>query len=249
MTATSKAEPSIEELISMLKRTGLPTVVVEGQDDMIVYRKLEAQLDNIGISILPVGGRLNVLEIFLRRNELPASVRLAFIADQDTWVNTGVPPDYAHPLLILTSGYSIENDIFTDGNLINLLTPQENTKFLAELQEFIEWYSLALHRHLSDAAHPIARHPEQVLDPAQRPNLLALKNGEHYPETLRQLIANDYAKLLRGKSLLALLVRNTNYKGRHPRHTDKAFMEMVAIRPGPSLQRVAQEVEAAFANV
>jgi hypothetical protein len=39
----------------------------------------------------------------------------------------------------------------------------------------------------------------------------------------------------------------TSWKS-YPRHTDKAFMEMVAIRPGPSLQRVTQEVKSAFAN-
>src|SRR5579863_8723513 len=134
--ANSRAEPSVEEIIALLKQTSLPTIVVEGADDMIVFRRFEDRLSHLGVSVLPVGGRLNVLNIFTRRGEIPAYVKLAFIADQDTWVYTGVPKEYQHANLILTSGYSIENDVFVDGNLVSLLSRKEFGRFLAELQQF-----------------------------------------------------------------------------------------------------------------
>lgn len=242
MTMNTKAEPDVDEIIATLQRTGLPTILVEGADDMIVYRRLEERLGYLGASVLPAGGRLKVLEIFRRRMEIPAKVKLAFVVDQDIWVNTGIPADYQHPHLIFTSGYSIENDVFVDGNLIDLLSSQESSRFRVELSEFVKWYSLALRRHLSDPTKPIALHPDHVLDPARRAALIAMPVGEQYPETLRVQIQADFQRLLRGKSLMALLVRNTNYKGRQPRHSEKALLEMVAVRPGALLNRVSNSV-------
>lgn len=246
MNSTSNVVPSVDEIISTLQRTSLPTIVVEGTDDMIVYRRLEDRLNSLGVSVFPAGGRINVLEIFRRKSEISARVKLAFIADQDTWINTGVPNDYQHPHLVLTHGYSIENDVFIDGNLISLLNDQEFAKFSRDLQLFVEWYSLALTRHLNGSDQKISLHPDQVLDPAKHPVLKALFEGEQYPEVTRQQVFANYQRLLRGKSLFALLLRHTNYKGRQVRHTDKALMELVAARPGPLLQLVSDRVAAAF---
>lgn len=40
-TLTTKAQPTVDELVALLKRTALPTVICEGSDDLIVYRRLE----------------------------------------------------------------------------------------------------------------------------------------------------------------------------------------------------------------
>ncbi|WP_097065693.1 hypothetical protein [Nitrosovibrio sp. Nv4] len=248
MYSPAKVELDVEEIIALLKKTSLPTVIVEGSDDMIVYRRFEIRLAHLGISIFPVCGRKKVLDIFLRKSEIPADVKLVFVADQDTWVNTGVPAQYQSSQMVLTTGYSIENDVFMDGNLVSLLKGQEVAKFSSELESFVEWYSLALSRHLNGSNHLISLHPDHVLNPVQRPALLALCAGEQYPDALRQQMLVDYQRLLRGKSLIALLVRNTNYKGRQPHHSDRALLEMVAVRPGPLLQLVSSQVEAAITN-
>lgn len=234
--SSEKADLTVEEIVSLLKRSSLPTIVVEGADDMIVYRRFEERMSNLGVSVLPVGGRQKVLEVFSRRGEIPSGLRIAFVADKDTWINTGVPYEFRATSLVLTSGYSIENDVFIDGRLMDLLSPEENRRFAVDLENFLDWYSLALARHLADSTYAIALHPDQVLDPAKRDELLALNDGEHYPSTLRQKIAANYGSLLRGKSLLALLMRNISYKGRKPRHTDKALLELVAIHPGELLE-------------
>lgn len=246
MAGSSKnnsVQPSVEEIIALLKKSSLPTVVCEGSDDLIVYRRLEDRLLHIGVSVLPAGGRLNVLKIFERRNELPKSMKIAFIADRDTWVNTGIPEDYVSPELIFTDGYSIENDVFCDGGLGSLLVGAETARFQGELEEFVEWYALALTRHLADPSAPITLHPEHVLDQKLRPQLLALKAGEVYPQGLESDLLGDYMRLLRGKSLLALLIRNTNSRAGQPKHTDRALIEMVAARPGARLMRTAEVVE------
>lgn len=245
---TTKSQPTVDELVALLKRTSLPTVVCEGSDDLIVYRRLEERLSHIGVSVLPAGGRQNVLQIFDRRSEIPGSVRLAFIADQDTWINAAVPAAYVAPLLCLTSGYSIENDVIADGRLEELLVGAEVATYRAQLSDFLDWYALALSRHLADPSDPIAHHPEYVLNPAERPSLMALRLGESYPTALRASLATQYGMLVRGKSLLSLLIRNTNTRPGLPRHTDMALIEIVAARPGELLSKITRAVEAALTS-
>ena len=38
---------SVDELVSLLKKTNLPTIVVEGSDDIIIFRHLEDRLSKI----------------------------------------------------------------------------------------------------------------------------------------------------------------------------------------------------------
>lgn len=236
-------EITVDEVIGLLKRTSLPTLVVEGSDDMIVYRRFEDSLAHIGVSVLPVGGRKKVLEVFNRRAEIPKSVRTMFIADQDTWVNVGIPAAYADQSLLFTDGYSIENDVYRDGELWKLLQPNEQCAFATALDSFIEWYALAVSRHLLGTAQQISLHPDHVLNPIHRPALLALEPAETYPSALKNQIRGDHGRLLRGKSLLALLLRHTNARGRGVRHSDSGLFEMVAVRPGALLTRLRQQVE------
>lgn len=241
--ARASNDLSVNEIIETLKRTSLPTVVVEGSDDIVVHRRLEDRLAHLGVSVLPVGGRDKVISAFDRKGELPAGAKVVFVADQDAWVYSNVPPAYAHPSIVFTTGYSIENDVFVDGNLDSMLAAQDERTFRQDLATFLDWYALALARHLADCRNPIALHPEQVLDPTQLPTLLALLPGETFPTAMRDRIHHEYARLLRGKSLMGLFLRTANRRPGQPRHTSTGLMEMVAVRPGPNLQRITQFVE------
>ena len=248
MAKASRAntQPSVEELVALLKKTALPTVVCEGSDDLIIYRRLEDRLAHLGVSILPAGGRRNVLQVFERRKELPANVQVAFLADLDTWVNVGVPQPYITSSLIFTDGYSIENDVYCDGNFECLLTGPEVALYQADLDDFVHWYALALKRHLADPTKPIKTHPKQVLDPAQRAALLAMELDEVYPQDIKIKLLANYNRLVRGKSLLGLLLKNTNSRPGQPFHTDRSLLEMVAARPGPKMARLSSAIEAIF---
>lgn len=243
-----KVDVSVEELVALLKKTSLPTIIVEGSDDMIVFRRFEEALAHFDVSVLAAGGRNKVLEIFNRRSELPPTNKVVFIADQDTWIHAGIPPAYHSTNLIFTDGYSLENDIYRDGELWRILQGTDLTAFEAELSSFIEWYALALSRHLIDPEASISLHPEHVLNQTTRTALMTLAPGEIYPTPLMQAIEKDYARLLRGKSLMALLIRHTNKKQRGVRHNDGALIEAIAIRPGPLLSGLRQRVEQCFAT-
>jgi hypothetical protein len=245
-TARTPNEVTVDEVIALLKKTSLPTLIVEGSDDMIVYRRFEDNLVHAEVSVLPVGGRLKVLEVFNRRHEIPLSVKMIFIADKDTWINTGIPPEFQDSTLVFTDGYSIENDVYRDGELWKLLRMDDRTRYEEEINSFIEWYALALTRHLADSTFPIALHHDQVLNPIQRPALLALKPAEVYPNALKQEIFDDYGRMLRGKSLLSLFIKHTNAKGRGARHTDSGLFEIVAVNPGVLLKDLLKRVEHGF---
>lgn len=226
---------SVAEYVEILKRSSLPTIVVEGVDDIVVYRYFEDRLSAWGVSLMPVGGRGAAIDIFKRREEL-SHLALAFVVDRDSFVHTGVPDDLNSEILIFTDGYSIENDVFRDGELFGLLRADERDGFLQELTQFLEWYALAMSRRLSGMDCPIATHPDRVF--AEYESLTALGADEEYPQQLLSLIREDYQKVLRGKSLMPLLVRKTNYKGRVPRHNSHAMLEMVAARPGALLNGI-----------
>ncbi len=99
-------------LIATIKRSALPTIFVESKDDAIIYRGFESFLGIGKIDFIQCGGRNTVLKIYERRNEL-SSKKIKFIADRDMWVFTSVPAEYLE--VIFTQGYSIENDLYTDG--------------------------------------------------------------------------------------------------------------------------------------
>ena len=115
---------TVDELVSTLRRSKLPTVVVEGRNDMQILRWMEDLLKTHEIDILGVGGRPNLLAIYDRKSEFE-HLPIAFIADRDKELFTQLPEGYED--IIWTQGYSIENDLYAgaEPSLENLMDPQE----------------------------------------------------------------------------------------------------------------------------
>jgi hypothetical protein len=244
--AGDAGELSVDEIIATLSKTSLRTIVVEGNDDVVAYRGFERALEDLAVSVFPVGGREKVLSVFQRRNEIKNTEKILFVADKDTWVYSAVPAEYVAVRLKFTDGYSIENDTFSDVAPLNLMSAAERTQFGSHVFDFVEWYALALQRMLDGGGEPISLHPSQVLDAAVRPALLALKPDEPYPAELRNQIQGDYGRLLRGKSLMALVMLILNRPGRAARHTCLSLMEGVGARPGPLIQAMIDWARASF---
>lgn len=249
MSRNQVALPSVDELISLLKKTNLPTLIVEGKDDLIIYKRLENQFYQEDLSVLPVGGRKNVLRIFERINELPSHCKVMFIADKDNWVVTGIPEDYHSDRLFFTTGYSIENDVFQDTNVDAFMSDIEKQRFESELERFLTWYALALNRNIDEGDEAIKNHPNHILDDQEEfERLTHLEDGEAFPQNRFETLCADYKNLLRGKSLMQLAMRQLAYNGRPARHTDKSFIEHAAIKPGPLITRIIGHVEVALAR-
>jgi hypothetical protein len=225
-----KVQPTLTEFLATLSRSSLPSVIVEGSDDIIVYRRLETIYSDLNVSVFPVGGRDNLILAFENIQEDERSCGRVFIADKDTWVISGVPDKYNVKNFLTTDGYSIENDLMRDGKWTALLTSSEKMKFEDELSLFVYWYSLALKRHLDGDGEVITHHPDNVF--TNYSNLTTLREGEVFPDALKDFIAQNSFRMVRGKSLVALLMRQLSYSGRSVKHHHKSLMEVAAAMPG-----------------
>lgn len=247
MPKSGKVAVTADEIIASLSRSTLPTVIVEGGDDMIVFRKLEEVLERFAVDVLAAEGRNTLLELFDRRGEIRKSEATVFVADKDKWVYASIPAQYVAEELVFTDGYSIENDVFRDGNLFGYMDAAERASFGQELPKVIDCYALGLSRILDNREGKIAIHPNEILEDAtQCVHLMRLAHGEEYPSQLRDQIFGNFAKLLRGKTLMGLLMRQLSRAGRVPRHNGQAFLEIVGTNRGPLLNRLFQQVEHVF---
>lgn len=248
----SGIEFEINELFATLKNSSIPTVLVEGKNDMIFYRRIEEELSDIKIDILPVGNKEKVLKLREKIISENLSLPIAFVVDKDLWINYGVPTEYQHDV-ITTSGYSIENDMFLDGELLDLLEKDEKEIFNTELEKFIRWYALAVDRNknsrcvIENNEYSYRHHPQKVLDENFLAGELALVEGEIYPEELYVSILNEYGMKLRGKSLFQLLTRQLS--GQHRKNNKFGFnqlMEIGAARKGNNYQRLLNMLREKF---
>ncbi|AHG76323.1 hypothetical protein X808_18030 [Mannheimia varigena USDA-ARS-USMARC-1296] len=224
---------SFDEYISVLNHSNLPnTVIVEGKDDIKLYRILE----KLGINIFPVGGRNTLLKIFEERHRLKCN-NIAFIADKDVWVNIGIPPEYIDEKLIFTSGYSIENDVFIDFKCEDILSGKDNyDAYKSDLDKYIHWYTLAIYRlNEYDRNLEIAKHPNEIINNFEIFN--ENKYLENYPNELKAKIRQAYPLSIRGKSLIDLFLRNA--KG----HSIISIFDSIAARPGEKINSLFENVK------
>ena len=150
------------DVISTLMRSSMPTVLTEGSDDYRVMRRIESKLSDIGIDFLPVGGKRKVLDAW---NGLSSDLKKTVLpmVDLDLWVFSGIPADLHSHDFIYTIGYSIENDIFIDANLLNMCDAQERAEFVIKLEHIAAWYAYEIQKALRGQPFEVNRHPTEIL--------------------------------------------------------------------------------------
>jgi hypothetical protein len=241
---------SVDELFALIERSSLPTVLVEGDDDIIIFRRLEQLLSDRSVSVQPTGGRLALLKLFSRRSQWKNAPLVLFKADRGIWVNSDLPSEHKSPDLIFTDGYSIENDAFRDGQFLKLMDEDEKNKFFQELKAFLFWYTHCLSKTVGgeEDALTLKTHPNTVLD--SEPNIVEVCRGNMEDDSMREMydtVLNDYDRLVRGKSLIAILMRHISYRGRAASHRHAALLDQVGAAPGPLVRAIFSAVEQRFA--
>lgn len=239
--------PTVDEVIATLSRSQLPTLITEGRDDFEVFRRLEERCGNIGLSVLAVGGRRAVIELFTRRSELEKGPPIAFFADKDLWTITGVPDAYVDSRFLFTSGYSIENDIYADGELETLMTADERDHFRAELAELVKWYAFAVEGILRGEPHSLDYHPNHILKNGELcPTFSAAVGLRDCSPEMYDRILSDHTFLVRGKTLMSFLLRFLSNTDRAAKYSRKALLEIGVTRRGPLMSGVYGSLEALF---
>jgi len=209
---SNKDSLTADIIIETLKRSNLNTVLIEGVDDVEVYRTLEEYLDIPDISFMECQGRTNLLKVFDRKDEINENV--LFICDSDLWVILGKPDAYQDERLISTNGYSIENDLYSDGEIYlnKLLKSNEIAKRDEIIKNICEWYSHEISLVAQDMAYDCKFSDVSILNTtimkkysAQfEESFLASRNYAIAERELYNSIFNDFNNKLRGKFIFQI---------------------------------------------
>ena len=237
-------------LVGMLHNSHLPTVIVEGKDDHQIYQWVERYAGSQKANVLPVGGRETLLAVYKRRNEF-AHLPVAFVADRDLWLFSGIPRDY--PDIIWTEGYSIENDLYADADLENLLDANEVDEHRQVRDIIVEWFAFEVEEHLAGREARVATHPNRVVPPGETEmdQGFRTRRGFRPPnQILHHQIKGKYQLQLRGKTLFQVLVRFLSAANRASKHSIFGLYE-IAVKmtsPQPLIERLIGEIEQKIAG-
>lgn len=207
------AMPTVIEISSYLQRSNLPTFIVEGPDDVKYAILIENAVS--GLNVMQAGGKEAVLELFEQRDRF--SCPTIFLVDADNWVFTGRPDAYNHQSLIVTDGYSLENDMIRDCDLRSLLLDAENGRL-------DQWVNLAAPLLASSCHKP---RPSRFKFPKSLNgafDLAALTlsaeatnymNDNEIDVNVRDEITSNPLKMFRGKTLFQFFSKILTTPGRH----------------------------------
>ena len=242
--------PTVEELVAALRRSSLPTVLVEGQEDMQIYRWVEACLGTQTANVLPTGGRRNLLCVYDQRHEF-ADLPVAFVADRDMWLFSGISSDYDG--VIWTEGYSIENDLYACADLENLLEAEEVQGHQQVLDAIVEWFAFEVEEYLANRSFEVAHHCNQIvpLGQTQIDENFRKSRGFHPPgEEIHRQIRKGHRLQLRGKQLFQMLVRFLSAPDRDSKFSYDNLNEMAfKMTPAhPLMSRLIHEIERTIAE-
>jgi hypothetical protein len=237
-------ELSIDEIIATLKRSTLTTVLVEGVDDVMIYRWLE---DEIGIhkaNFFPCGGRANLLKIYERRAEF-SYLKTIFVADKDTYVYVNPPENLGD--IIWTNGYSIENDLYYGKGVEKLFSNLEKDIFIKSLNSFIEYYAFEIANYLEGKDFCFRKHPQHILCEIQhtvKQEFLKEINFVKANDEIEINLKENYDILIRGKSLFALVTRILSNTNRQIKHSKASLLEhCYRVHKSEMFTRLLNEIE------
>jgi len=235
---------SEDEIIDYLKRSELPTLLVEGRDDMSIYRWIESIDPDKEIDVIQCGGRATLLKIFKRRREIN-NVLCVFLADKDMWLFSVIPEEYKE--IIFTNGYSIENDVLDGSCIINLLENNEKTKFDMLAQKLSHWFAFEVIEYRCNRKYHVDYHPSNLIPLGSTELDLSCIQPRNFIKPNRNLersIRTNFHQKFRGKSLLNLYVRILNAKRRRSKYSKKNIIELSAkINGSKHTKRLARLVK------
>lgn len=193
-----------DELISAINHSSEPYIIVEGPDDVMIYRWILDDLNCEGL-LEPRCGCDGVKILFDRRTEIK-NPQVVFICDKDTIVYTGcVPQEYED--MIYTDGYSIENDLYNGMALERILFKEQDKKiFSTAMNSFLRAYACELEKFRKSQSFDFSINPETIVDKNDYSlKISELKDFKEPSNETVDYLKNNYDMLLRGHSLFSLV--------------------------------------------
>lgn len=213
-----------DEIVSTLAHSSLPTLIVEGKDDMSVYRWIEEDCKET-FDIIQCQGRSVLFNIYKRRTEY-SNIKVVFVADKDIFVYSEIPKEYSG--IIFTNGYSIENDLYYGRKIEELLSRSEINDFQKSIREFCRYYGDQVEKFRSGKDYKFCLTPCSILD--SKTNVLIIEKiegGFSEPSKETMLYLNkEYDVLIRGHSLFSLLFRIFSKRKEDPKYSHHQLFEI-----------------------
>lgn len=215
-----------EEIVEVLKRTSLPTLLVEGVTEAPIYRHLRSLILATDAELLICNGRETLLAVWRRRGEF-INTRVAFLADQDMWL---FQPELMaeYPSIIWTTGYCIENDLFVIGKLEKFLEASELSSFQKLISVLSEWFTLEVQKFLSNETYILKTHIK-VLCPNGATLCSAYSASRNYSpkdSKLAERISRDYRYLIRGKQIFQALQIQLSAPRRRTKYSNAQLLDI-----------------------
>ncbi len=240
--------PTVSELTSYLKKSSLPTLVVEGQEDVVYLKSIEHIVD--GINIMPAGGKNEVLSLYENREDFRSLV--LYFVDSDNWVFCGTPDIYASDEKFhVTSGYSLENDFIRDSKILSVLTPEEIDEFNHSLRILTDLMAscVARERHerfdYGKKLSCVFKFHEKELS-AEATEFLS-KN----PPRKHQIdfVSSDPVRFFRGKTLSQILSFMLSRRSDRRALDMRSFFETVWVQAETSMGKVVDSIKTQVGSV
>ena len=237
---------SEDEMILHLKGTSLPTILVEGNDELSIYnRYLQDKINIEDVSILTCDGRAKLLNVFKRRAEFKKA-KVVFVADKDMWFFKGVPEEYDNKV-IFTDGYSLENDLYIESFFNRLLDANEVKNFDNLIKELSIWFAFEVNRYQEfDYVwcdfHVNQICPEKLLSNSFKETIDFVEP----PAYIVEAVYSEYTRALRGKNLFQALIRFLSHKNRESKYSRANLIEMGAKFPNPRLEELVEKIVGKF---
>lgn len=232
MIKNKKPPRKVDEIMASLTHPATmgaapkPYVFLEGSDDVVIYREIA---ERIGLSTsFPsfegLGGRSVILILHDKIQEQKAHIKaqVLFFADRDTSVFAPYFAEFEdkaarYPQINFTKGYSIENDLFEDGQgriRERLRSEKERLRLTLLLESVCEWFAaqMELYRNDDSATSVIdvsMSNPEVIKPGAQKlsPSFLQQYNYPTATEGMMSVVKENYLLVLRGKYLFLSVSR------------------------------------------
>ena len=222
LASTSESALSVvDNFVENLRRTDTPTVVVEGKDSADIIegliehlRLIEHKEHDAKVSVRHISGRDRLLAVYDRRDEFAHILPVAFVIDQEMWLFSKIPEPYSD--IIWTDGYSLENDLYTDGDLENLIDPHETWKHQQVLNSVIRWFAFEVEEFLAGKTMGMDVELSDIVLPGQLElnENFCERHGFYEPQEKRvQKIKETYKRVLPGKFLFQILARFLKTRG------------------------------------
>jgi hypothetical protein len=229
-----------DELYATVMRTNLPTILVEGATDASVYRYLEQKLSSKVSQrpdILPCSGRKALLEVYDRvhsSSKPPLTSHIGYLADRDMWAFGMVPSDYVKDDIVLTTGYSIENDLFAGSKVERLLeVGVEESQFQSTIKALVHWFAFEVTEFRAGRPYECHHNPRRVVADDQcslRPEFCFKRGYAKADESLIDEIFAKWPTHLPGKRIFDALAQFLSAPGRRTNKYSKTNLQEICLK-------------------